>query len=105
MKKEVFVDIMESIKKQKDFDEQANKKFEEIFTDFAGWYNNDIVINGIELALEKEFNDKDEWIAYFIYELDYGKEWEKGCCKNEDGSDIDISTVEKLYDFLIKNYD
>lgn len=53
--------------------------------------------------LEHIFRDKDEWISYWVYEKDFGLDWEEGCAIEADGTDIDLSTTEKLYDFLISN--
>ena len=47
--------------------------------------------------------DKNEWISYFVYELDFGKDYEYGSVTQEiDGQicNVDISTPEKLYNLL-----
>jgi len=46
---------------------------------------------------------RDSWIEYFIYELDYGVKYKEGSIIEKDGTFIDLSTPEKLYDFLILN--
>ncbi len=53
--------------------------------------------------LEKLMRDRFGNISYFIYGLDYGKEYQDGCVSDENGN-IDISTPEKLYDFLVTEY-
>lgn len=53
--------------------------------------------------LEFIFNDKEEWISYWIYELDWGKEYEDGSILNKNGSVIKLETEKELYDFLLKN--
>ena len=50
--------------------------------------------------LENMFNT--DMISYWIYELDYGKEYKDGYVQDGEGNNIDISTAEKLYDYLIK---
>ena len=40
-------------------------------------------------------------IEYFIYELDCGDDYVSGCFSDEDGNDIDISTPELLYDYIV----
>lgn len=49
------------------------------------------------------FKDQDKWIEYWVYERDFGRDWYDGCAHEADGTNIDLSTVRKLYDFLIKN--
>ena len=53
--------------------------------------------------LEKLMRDSFGNISYFIYELDYGREYQEGCVSDKNGN-IDISTSEKLYDFLMADY-
>lgn len=48
-----------------------------------------------------EEKDHDEWIEYFCYELDFGKEWREGLITENDGTDINLSTPENLYDYLM----
>lgn len=58
----------------------------------------DIVVK----LLEEIMNDEYNFIQYFIYELDYGKRWTKESIVKADGTTIDISTPEKLYDYLTR---
>jgi hypothetical protein len=46
------------------------------------------------------FNDND-MISWWIFELNYGKDYKDGYIQDCDGNNIDISTVEKLYDYLV----
>ena len=50
-------------------------------------------------------NDQDDLIGYFIYELDYGRKYEAGMIQDENGMDIDISSSEKVYDYICKQGD
>jgi len=52
--------------------------------------------------LEAIFNDKGEWISYFLYQLDWGEKYKDGCITDTDGSFIRLSTIDELYDFLLK---
>jgi len=49
--------------------------------------------------LENIFNDTDT-ISYWLYELDYGRKYKKGCLIDENGKEIDISTASYLYNYL-----
>lgn len=52
--------------------------------------------------LEKVFDDeKNCWINYFIYELDYGTEWHEGCVTTRDGVDVPLRDAGELYDVLV----
>lgn len=41
-------------------------------------------------------------IGFFIYELDFGRNYKEGCIKTRNGTIVDFSTAEKLYDYLVK---
>lgn len=44
---------------------------------------------------------KDSWIEYYIYELNYGKDYRPGCATDKDGN-IDLSDAGALWEFLKK---
>lgn len=48
-------------------------------------------------------SDKDKWIEYFCFELDFGKKWEPGMITEKDGTDIILKTPEDLYELLERN--
>ena len=43
-------------------------------------------------------------ISYFCYELSYGKNYYPGCFIDEHDKEIDISTSEKLYEYIVEDY-
>lgn len=47
-------------------------------------------------------SDKDKWIEYYCFELDFGKKWEPGMIIEKDGTDIVLKTADDLYDLLEK---
>ena len=51
--------------------------------------------------LEYTMNDHTKMIDYWLYELHFGKDYFDRCV-TEDNINIDISTAEKLYEYLIK---
>lgn len=58
----------------------------------------------LEKTLERMFNDEEIMsnIEYFVYELDFGKNYVDGMIKDCDGNNIKMSTIRDLYDSLIK---
>lgn len=54
--------------------------------------------------LQEIFNDKeDDWIGYFIYELNYGEFWDEDCAEDKDGNVIYLRNAGELYDLLVAN--
>lgn len=101
--KNVFIDALKAIRRQEKHDEKCRKAFSVILkNDFVSGYDNNIVVNKLVQILKKATKDdhKDSWIDYFIYELEFGKKYIKGCATRIDGSDINLSTASKLWDFL-----
>ena len=52
--------------------------------------------------LEKLFLDGEKWIRYWVYDLDFGKNWEPGTVIDNDGTDVVLQTPQQLHDFLQK---
>lgn len=46
--------------------------------------------------------DKDDWISYFVYELDFGRNYKDGMITNADGSIIKLATSRDLWTLLTK---
>jgi hypothetical protein len=99
--KEQFVYYMNQIKKHRDIEDKINdvgKEFDFFEFNF-GNYESLIVKLLQDIFLDKE----NDWIGYFMYELEFGKKYEDGTAIYKDGSFIKLGTVEDLYDFLIEN--
>ena len=106
MNKELFVSTINSIKKQIEIDKKNSSMLQEMFPDdsiYCG-YNNSELFNALNKILKESMKDEYDWIDYFIYELDFGEKYYDGCVLDKDKSTINLSTVENLYEFLIKNY-
>lgn len=104
MDKQLFIDSINALKKQSEHDNNCYNAFKVILPHcHVTSYDNSVITEAFISFLKIEMKDtnKDGWIDYFIYELDYGKNYTEGMCKYKDGSIIDISTPEKLFDFLI----
>ena len=105
LSKKEFVDIINKLRKVNDFVDETNKKARElddaIISDFYNTMSLSISHENIVVELlENMFNDK-ETISWWLYELDYGRKYEEYCI-TENGKPIDLSTADKLYDYLIK---
>lgn len=103
--KEKFVEIINRLKNYNELQD----KIDNLFKDNIENRERDFINAGsicighesvvIEL-LENMFDDKDT-ISWWIYECNYGRDFSLGDLE-VDGIEIDLSTAEKLYDYLIK---
>ena len=106
--KKEFVEIINKLRKVNDFVDETNKKARElddaIISDFYNTMSLSISHENIVVELlENMFNDK-ETISWWLYELDYGRKYGEYCI-TENGKPIDLSTADKLYDYLTKELD
>ena len=102
--KEEFVDILNRLRESSDWVDKVDALFrksrENVECDFcngAGLQisHEPIVVN----LLQKIMGDKGEDISYFIYELDYGRDYEPGYVTDDNGI-VDMGTPEALYELL-----
>lgn len=103
--KKEFVKIINNLREVNDFVEETNsrarKLHDSIISDFYNTMSLSIShANTVVELLENMFNDKDT-ISWWLYECDYGRKFKIGYFEVE-GKQIDLTTPEKLYDYLIK---
>lgn len=55
--------------------------------------------------LEDLMEDDDEWIAYWLYDQEFGQKWDEGTASMPDGTPILCRTPRELYDFLVNDYE
>ena len=110
--KQQFVEIIEDLREANDFVEETNERARQlkdaIMSDFYNTMSLSISHEHlVVLLLEKMFNDKDI-LSWWLYELDYGRNFKMGNLqetKNVIIIDIDLSSPEKLYDYLVSERD
>jgi len=96
--RELFIASMESLQ---DLDNKASKITElgVNITELTDAYST-IIIN----LLEGLFNDKSTWISYYVYELNWGKDYKDGSIIDKEKGIIKLANASDLYDILIDNY-
>ena len=104
--KEKFVEIINRLRNYDELQDKINDLFKEnIDNKEMDFMNAGSICIGHESVvvylLERIFDT--DMISYFIYELDYGKKYKEGCVLDENMNEINLSTAEKLYDYLAKS--
>ena len=105
--KEEFVKIINRLEKATEIQDKVSSIFrsstDNIENDFMNAGSLQISHESVVVdLLEKIFCDEYFNISYFIYELNYGKEYKPDSITDTDGNTIDFSTAEKLYDYLVE---
>ncbi len=103
--KEEFVEVLNRLRDSSDLVRKVNGLFRDSRDNVECDFCNGAALqisheSTVVFLLRKLLKDAFENIDYFIYELDYGRKYELGMITDEDGRDIDLSTAEKLYDYL-----
>ncbi len=106
--KQEFVEILDRLREATELVDKVEELFRDsrdnLECDFCNGAGLQISHEGIVVnLLEKLMRDSVGNISYFIYELDYGREYQEGCVSDNNGN-IDISTPEKLYDYLMTEF-
>lgn len=105
LNKKEFINIINHLKEKKQFTNEIDNVTRK--------YNNGYSLELFEIAdfvsfeddlikvLENMFNT--DLISWWIYEMKYGKEFKIGNLVEQNGDKPDISTADKLYDYLVNN--
>ena len=103
--KEKFVEIMNRLKNYNDLQEKINELFKGYIdnreNDFCNAGSICIGHESVVVSILEDMFETD-LISWWIYELDYGKEYSPGALLIDD-KEIDVSTVDKLYDVMIED--
>ena len=105
--KEQFVEYVGCIKKTCDKDDMLSEAIERACNDdcrVIGLYGAECsaMVDLLSLAMGSEVGTcNGNEIEYFIYDLNFGKDYAEGCFTDMNGTPIDISTAEKLYDYSV----
>ncbi len=103
--KKEFVKIINNLKEVNDFVEETNSRAKKLNDAIISDFYNTMSLSisheyTVVKLLENIFNDKDI-ISWWLYECDYGRNFKVGDLQVE-GKQIDLTTSEKLYDYLIE---
>lgn len=100
--KEVFVNIMTRLEDLDKKMDNVDNALRDLSPDFGGLYIPEIVDIVIDL-LKEIFEDEEEaWLSYLVYDLNWLHDHILGDIE-ENNEPIDLSSWDKVYDFLIKN--
>ena len=101
MSKESFCRVMDNYKSMWNFTDEMNDLFRKYKSD--GEVYPPMCTETVIDLLEFIFNDKNQWISYWAFKLEFGKDYEDGYVKDEHGEVIPLKTTEDLYDLLVRN--
>ena len=101
MNKKEFIDTIKNIKSIIDDIEGVNVALKKLDPDFGGFYLSRIQTSLLGM-LKKLMDDKEDWIRYFMYEMD-GKFSNKKIITDKNDKKIPLKNYNDLWN-LIKHY-
>lgn len=72
--------------------------------DMAQVYFPTLQSNVVELLEKATGDEKNEWICYWLYELDCGKKYRYGSVMSEKNEPIKLETIHDLWNLLAEDY-
>lgn len=104
MEKQTFISAVEALHNQSKKDNINAEHLKAVFPDCdLLLYDNSTLSDALIDVLRAIMDDKDNWINYFIYELDFGAKNDKLKAWDKDGNNIPLSTPEDLYNLLVSS--
>ena len=106
MNKNKFLNIMDQICKARNLENNLAKAYREYNN--AEFFSYGLFVDPayeeiIFSLLEDIMNDQDnQWIRYWVDELDCGYKWKPGKVVDANGKDINLDTAEDLWEFLME---
>lgn len=100
--KKLFVETMNKLKIYDEKMDMVDEALRILDRNFGGLY----ITEPFEVVfpiLSEIFDDKEsDWLGYLAFELNWLTKYNPGDVTDENGNEIDLSTWDKVYDFLIK---
>ena len=100
--KQDFTEYIQALKDNWDFGNELMNLFDKYGGDIGICEKPDCAVQLVTL-LSLVMNDYDDWIGYYCYELDFGKNWSPGMITDSDGKDVPLGTVDDLWKLLNDN--
>ena len=101
--KGAFLKIMKQIQVQIEHDRKCAAALKTVFPDSdIVVYNTSKIVEGTINLLKYLTDDIGEWITYFVWELDFGREYKPGMITSGE-EQCDLSDAEQLWHFLEGN--
>lgn len=104
IKKDLYFNCIETLKQYDEFEGRIYKASDRAI-DFLECKPISKLVDMFRQLLEYTTKDKDTGygsnLSYFMYDLDYGRNWKPGTITDSDGNDLKLATMEDLWNNFI----
>lgn len=101
-----FKTVLEKIQEDSDNAARLSTIFRSMNNDFvdgAAFCNPDLTSLIIRL-LDMSFGETCDWVSYWVYELDFGRNYTDDSIYDLDGEPVPLKTIENLYDLCYAEF-
>lgn len=94
-----YLNVVDHLMQLNDNIYQAMTRYADAHNELAEYF----MPNGADYIirlLETIMNDSNEWIAYWVYECDFGRQYKVGCVTDCNGAPIPLATKMNLWNIL-----
>lgn len=99
--KEVFINTMRRLEALDSKMDAADKALQELSPDFCGLYIPEVIDIVMDLFAAMLSDNQYDWLEYCVFERDFLRNMKLGNVLDENKNPIDMSTWDKVYDFLM----
>lgn len=96
--KEKFVNYLKDVENEIRFEEELHSFY--YSHNASEPYDTPQCMDTVVDILDDIFSPEDRDVSYFCFELDFGKDFKDGCVV-DNGVNVDFSSAEALYDYLV----
>lgn len=80
-------------------EEKLNEALKDMSLDFGG-FANQLAVETILEILKEISNDDEDWISYYIFDLDWGRHYYPGCVLDAEGKEIPLKSIDDLLNLI-----
>lgn len=105
LNKKEFVQVINRIKKIMDFENEVNDVFDKYWCEAPTFVDSiDVMVHTLNVMFDQfETDAYGSDIDYFIFELKFGENPHGFKMTDKNGNKIDLSSAEKLYDYITRD--
>jgi hypothetical protein len=100
MNKTLFINCLQDLKSQFEYLDRMQEAFKVILPqDYITGFDYGKLIDSHLALLAHVMGDVNDWIDYFVWELNFGEKWEEGMVTDNE-KDVKLQTIDDLWNLL-----
>lgn len=101
--RQAFVQIMYALQKQEERDRIIANRLNDVMHESIPSIFTTQCVDPILQALKSDFNDESDWIDWWVWEKDFGRNQGITAYSDDEITEIPLNSAHQLYELLVKN--